>query len=146
MPAVTDTISPLHGPLFAFAYRPTGHAADSEDIVQEVLANWFATDHRHVADPRHYLFRAVKNHCLALLSQRSPRPKGTELPERLVQPRYVIEAGLDVSFGMWLTLATLSLLEKAVFLLKESFAYDYEKLAIRADYCCQLCQQGQQRL
>lgn len=150
MSTPTATVAQLRGPLFAFAYRLTGHAADSEDIVQEILANWFAANHDHVADPRRYLLRAVKNRCLTLLSRRPPRSTGTELPEPLVQPRYAIEAGLDVSFGLWLTLATLSPLERAVLLLKESFAYEYEELAdlldIRADHCRQLYRRGQQRL
>lgn len=150
LPHSHATIAQLRGSLFAFAYRLTGHAADSEDIVQEVLANWFATDPRHVADPRRYLLRAVKNRCLTLLTQRPPRATGTELPEPLVQPRYEVDARLDVSFGLWLTLATLSPLERAVFLLRESFAYEYEELAdlldIRADHCRQLYHRSQQRV
>ena len=148
-PSIT-AITELRGPLFAFAYRLTGHAADSEDIVQEVLANWFAADHHHVADPRRYLLRAVKNRCLTLLTRCPPRATGTELPEPLVQPRYEVDARLDVSFGLWLTLATLSPLERAVFLLKEIFAYEYKELAdlldIRADHCRQLYHRGQQRV
>ncbi|UYZ61774.1 sigma factor [Hymenobacter weizhouensis] len=145
-----EPITELRGSLFAFAYRLTGHAADSEDLVQEVLANWFAANHDHVADPRRYLLRAVKNGCLTLLAHRPRRATGTELPEPLVHPRYALDAGLDVSFGLWLTLATLSPLERAVLLLKESFAYEYEELAelldIRTDYCRQLYHRGQQRL
>lgn len=150
LPPSSAPIVQLRGPLFAFAYRLTGHAADSEDIVQEVLANWFAADHHHVADPHRYLLRAVKNRCLTLLTRRPSRTTGTELPEPLVQPQYEVDARLDVSFGLWLTLATLSPLERAVFLLRESFAYEYEELAdllnIRADHCRQLYHRSQQRV
>lgn len=150
MPAAPSLITELRRPLFAFAYRLTGHAADSEDIVQEVLANWLAADSHHVADPQRYLLQAVKNRCLTLLTKRAPRATGTELPEPLVQPRYAIEASMDVSFGLWLTLATLSPLERAVLLLKESFAYEYEELAelldIRTNHCRQLYHRARQRL
>ncbi len=133
----------------AFAYWMTGCVTDSEDIVQEVLANWYAGEQAHVADAKRYLAKAVKNRCLSWLQRRAPR-RGTYLPEPLVHPVPALDAKLDLSFGLWLLLAELAPLERAVFLLKDGFGFDYEDLAhmleVRADYCRQLYHRAGQHL
>ncbi|MGI4871149.1 MAG: sigma factor [Janthinobacterium lividum] len=135
--------------LFAFAYRLTGRTADSEDVVQEVLANWFAREPAQVADPLKYLARAVRNRCLTLLQHRPPSARPT-LPEPLIQPAPAVEAHIDVSYGLLVLLARLSPLERSVFLLKESFGFDYaelaDTLAVQPAYCRQLYHRAQQHL
>jgi RNA polymerase sigma-70 factor (ECF subfamily) len=69
-----------HAPLFRFAYRLTGSAADAEDIVQECFLGLLRSDSRFDARRtplRTYLFGAVRNQAAKRL--RSPENATTEL-------------------------------------------------------------------
>ncbi|MEV5606106.1 RNA polymerase sigma-70 factor [Streptomyces sp. NPDC052299] len=127
--------------LFSVAYRVLGTAADAEDCVQDAWLKWSAADRSHVADPKVYLTRIVTN--LALERLRSARYAretyvGPWLPEPILtegpsEPVPDAEsAALDaesVSMAMLVVLETLSPLERAVFVLKEVFAFSHAEIA-----------------
>ncbi|TRV75588.1 RNA polymerase sigma-70 factor [Streptomyces sp. 130] len=128
--------------LFSVAYRVLGTAADAEDAVQDAWLKWSAADRSRVADPKAYLTRIVTN--LALERLRSARYKretyvGPWLPEPILTGGGAPEAVPDaesaalgaesVSMAMLVVLETLSPLERAVFVLKEVFAFSHAEIA-----------------
>ncbi|WP_217139885.1 RNA polymerase sigma-70 factor [Streptomyces sp. AC627_RSS907] len=121
--------------LFSVAYRLLGTAADAEDAVQDAWIKWSAADRSQVADPKAYLTRIVSN--LALERLRSTRHKretyvGPWLPEPVLTGEDASEAVANaesVSMAMLVVLETLSPLERAVFVLKEVFAFSYAEIA-----------------
>ena len=117
--------------LFAVAYRVLGTAADAEDAVQDAWLRWSSADRSAVADPKAYLARIVTNEALARLREARRRREvyvGPWLPEPI---RTEAAAGADpdsVSMAMLVVLETLSPLERAVFVLREVFAFDYDEI------------------
>ncbi|WP_068786122.1 RNA polymerase sigma factor SigJ [Paenibacillus phocaensis] len=122
----------------ALSYRITGSWSEAEDIVQEV----FAELQQHVqADsirqPKSYLMRAVVNRSLnALKSPRLSRElyTGPWLPEPVFEP--LPETQLDrllreeqISYAFMVLLERLTPDERTVFVLRESFAMEYEEIA-----------------
>ena len=119
--------------LFAVAYRVLGTAADAEDAVQDAWIRWSAADRSEVADPKAYLARIVTNEALARLREARRRREvyvGPWLPEPIRTDADSV-AGADpdsVSMAMLVVLETLSPLERAVFVLREVFAFDYDEI------------------
>ncbi|MFE9574059.1 RNA polymerase sigma-70 factor [Streptomyces sp. NPDC006692] len=125
--------------LFSVAYRILGTAADAEDLVQDAWFKWSAADRSHVADPKSYLTRIVSN--LAMERLRSTRHQretyvGPWLPEPILTgPDTADGAALadSISMALLVVLETLSPLERAVFVLKEVFAFSYAEIADAVD-------------
>ncbi|MCB0221873.1 MAG: RNA polymerase sigma-70 factor [Chrysiogenetes bacterium] len=132
MPGEFDQHRPM---LFALAYRMLGSASDAEDIVQEAWLRWERTN--NVERPRSWLASVVSNLCIdQLKSARSRREQyvGPWLPEPLVIDQSPLadektELAESVSMAFLVLLESLSPLERAVFLLREVFDYDYAELA-----------------
>lgn len=121
--------------LFSVAYRLLGSAADAEDAVQDAWIAWSAADRSQVADAKAYLTRIVSN--VALERLRSARHKretyvGPWLPEPILTGGDAADAAADaesVSMAMLVVLETLSPLERAVFVLREVFAFSHAEIA-----------------
>jgi RNA polymerase sigma-70 factor (TIGR02957 family) len=119
--------------LFAVAYRVLGTAADAEDAVQDAWIRWSSADRSEVADPKAYLARIVTNEALARLREARRRREvyaGPWLPEP-IRTDTGSAAGADpdsVSMAMLVVLETLSPLERAVFVLREVFAFEYDEI------------------
>ncbi|MEU3838630.1 RNA polymerase sigma-70 factor [Streptomyces sp. NPDC028635] len=120
--------------LFSVAYRILGTAADAEDVVQDAWLKWSAADRSQVADPKSYLTRIISN--LSMERLRSTRHQretyvGPWLPEPvLTDPDTAdgVAAADSVSTALLVVLETLSPLERAVFVLKEVFAFSYAEI------------------
>jgi RNA polymerase sigma-70 factor (ECF subfamily) len=133
--------------LFSIAYRLLGSAADADDVVQDAWFKWSANDRSQVADPKAYLARIVSNLSMdRLRSTRSQRETyvGPWLPEPILTEIDAAEdtvtdiaenitAAESVSMAMLVVLETLSPLERAVFVLKEVFAFSYAEIADAVD-------------
>lgn len=124
--------------LFAVAYRILGSAADAEDAVQDTWLKWSAADRSRVADPRAYLARIVAN--VALDRLRSARARretyaGPWLPEPILTSSAAddVASAESVSVALMVLLESLSPLERAVFVLKEAFAFSYAEIAEAVD-------------
>ncbi|CAL9341913.1 RNA polymerase sigma-70 factor [Streptomyces sp. enrichment culture] len=121
--------------LFSVAYRILGTAADAEDVVQDAWFKWSAADRSQVADPKAYLTRIISN--LAMERLRSARHRretyvGPWLPEPvLTGPDTAdgVATADSVSMALLVVLETLSPLERAVFVLKEVFAFSHAEIA-----------------
>ncbi len=131
-----ETYRPL---MFAIAYRMLGSATDAEDVVQETYLRYAAVPPQTVASPRAYLSTIVTRLCLNQLhsarAQREtyigpwlPEPLLTEPgPDPLLMPRGLPRESISLAFLV--LLQQLTPLERAVFLLREVFDYDYAEIA-----------------
>ncbi|GAB3451338.1 RNA polymerase sigma-70 factor [Streptomonospora sediminis] len=120
--------------LFGVAYRILGDAAEAEDVVQDAWLRWRDVDPGRVGNPTGFLVRTATN--LALDRLRSARARresyvGPWLPEPILTSPDVaedVEHGDTVSLGLLVVLETLSPLERAVFVLREAFAFSYAEI------------------
>ena len=120
--------------LTGVAYRITGSWTDAEDIAQDVWLRW-AKMHEDVARPRNWLLRVTVRASLDRLRRLKRRREtylGPWLPEPVSlapDPADTAELRDTLMVGMLLVLESLSPLERAVFVLREAFAWDYEDIA-----------------
>ena len=131
------------GLLFTVAYEMLGSTADAEDVLQESWLRWAARQEdagqEEVRDPRAYLVRIVTRQSLnrlRTLQRQRETYVGPWLPEPLVTTPDVledVELAESVSFAMLLVLETLSPLERAAFVLREVFGFEYEEIAAATD-------------
>jgi RNA polymerase sigma-70 factor (TIGR02957 family) len=121
--------------LFTVAYEMLGSAADADDVLQEAWLRWAAVDPGTVRDPRAYLVRVVTRQALnrlRTLSRRREAYVGPWLPEPIATTPDVaddVELAESVSMAMLVVLETLSPLERAVFVLREVFGFEYAEVA-----------------
>jgi RNA polymerase sigma-70 factor (ECF subfamily) len=124
--------------LFSIAYGMTGSVADSEDIVQEALLRRHrAAEGTEIESDRAYLATVTSR--LAIDHLRSARVRreayvGPWMPEPLVSarepdPAEHAETADSLSLAFLVVLETLTPVERAVFLLREVFDYDYDEIA-----------------
>lgn len=127
-----------HRPLlFGIAYRMLGRIAEAEDMVQEAWLRWRTQDPARVETPRAWLVAAVTRLCIdQLRSARRQREDyyGVWLPEPLVEaggerPDEAAKLADSLTMAFMLMLEGLSPDERAVFLLREVFDYDYAEIA-----------------
>jgi RNA polymerase sigma-70 factor (ECF subfamily) len=133
--AADDVFAAHRALLFTVAYEMLGSAADAEDVVQDSWLRWSQVDHDEVRDPRAYLVRVVTRQALnrlRTLRRRREEYVGPWLPEPLATTPDVaedVELADSVSFAMLVVLETLSPLERAVFVLREVFGFEYPEIA-----------------
>src|SRR5688572_13769467 len=134
-----DPVPELRPLLFSIAYRMLGSATDAEDMVQEAFLRF----HRETAagtqveSPKSYLSAVTTRLCIDHLRSARVRREsyvGTWLPEPLLTEetsdaeRYA-ETADSLSMGFLVLLESLTPVERAVFLLREVFEYDYDEIA-----------------
>ncbi len=125
--------------LFGVAYRMTGSAALADDVVQDAWLRVAVTD-EVPRSARAYLTTVVTRLALdAMTSARARRESyvGPWLPEPVLGDHWEPELGPDdkldrgdaVSLALLSVLESLSPIERAVFLLREAFDYEYDEIA-----------------
>lgn len=135
--------------LFGIAYRMLGSVSEAEDIVQDAYLRWHTVAHSSVENAQAFLVRMVTRLCIdALKSARSRRTEyvGPWLPEPLVvdeqqNPAAIQELADDLSMAFLLMLERLTPVERAVFLLRESFAFSYAEIGAVLGKTEQNCRQ-----
>ncbi|HEY5792688.1 MAG TPA: RNA polymerase sigma-70 factor [Chthoniobacterales bacterium] len=124
--------------LFGIAYRMLGSAADAEDMVQETFLRWQKNEPGELKSAEAWLATVVTRLCINhLKSARVQREKyvGAWLPEPIVadyataNPRENAEQAESLSIAFLVILETLSPTERAVYLLKEVFGYEFGEVA-----------------
>ena len=134
-----DPVAELRPLLFSIAYRMLGSASDAEDIVQEAFLRF----HREtgagteVESPKSYLSAVTTRLCIDHLRSARVRREsyvGTWLPEPLLTDETSdaerhAETADSLSMGFLVLLESLTPVERAVFLLREVFEYDYDEIA-----------------
>ncbi|MBD2777844.1 RNA polymerase sigma-70 factor [Iningainema tapete] len=127
-----------HRPLlFAIAYRMLGTVTDAEDMVQETFLRWQQTTEATVKSAKTYLSTIITRLCIDhLRSARVQREQyvGPWLPEPLVtqqidDPAALLELADSLSMAFLVVLERLSPIERAIFLLREVFEYEYDEIA-----------------
>jgi len=141
---VTDVFEEHRPVLMGVAYRMLGRVADAEDVVQEAWLRWSGADRTDVREPRGYLVRVTTRLAIDRLRQVKARGEtyvGPWLPEPYVTdladavPDAAERAVLadTVSLAVMVVLESLSPLERAVFVLREAFAYPFAEIAAMLD-------------
>ena len=124
---VFDRNRPL---LFSIAYRMTGSVMEAEDAVQEAYLRWQRASEDEVRSPSAYLSKVVTRLCIdRLRSARVRREQyvGPWLPEPVLGEQADLEDSLSMAFLV--LLESLTPVERAVFLLREVFDYEYAEIA-----------------
>ena len=133
--------------LFSIAYRMLGSVADAEDLVQEAYLRWRRVDPSEVSSSKSYLASIITRLCIDhLRSARVRRETGAELPAPLADDaaRSAEEAPLlseSLSTAFLVLLGSLSPSERAAFLLRVIFEYDYAEVARILDKSEAACRQ-----
>lgn len=143
----TTTFSEHRATLFGIAYRMLGSVMDAEDVVQEAYLRWERVDRDTVESPRAFLSTIVTRLSIDALREAKRRREvyvGEWLPEPLMtgrDPRESAELADSLSTAFLVLLESLSPPERAAFLLREVFNYDYRQLADILDTTDTNCRQ-----
>jgi RNA polymerase sigma-70 factor (ECF subfamily) len=135
MTAWTEDFERHRSLLFSIAYRMLGSVAEAEDVVQEAYLRWREVPEGEVRSPKSYLSAVVTRLSIdRLRSARREEYIGPWLPEPLISDRaeelaahYELDESLSMAFLV--LLESLNPVERAVFLLREVFDYDYEEIS-----------------
>jgi RNA polymerase sigma-70 factor (ECF subfamily) len=145
--------------MFSIAYRMTGSVSDAEDIVQEAFLGLTRAlgEGTVVESPKAYLASATTRHAINHLRSARVRREayvGSWLPEPLVteagraprpaggpDPAEHAELADSLSMAFLVMLESLAPAERAVFLLREVFGYDYAEVARIVEKSEQNCRQ-----
>ena len=137
--------------MFAIAYRMLGSAMDAEDVVQETYLRYRGVPAETIASVRAFLTTVVTRLCLNRLHSARTRREtyiGPWLPEPLLTEsdpaptppdRLLLHESLAMAFLV--LLEELTPVERAVFLLREVFAYEYAEIAAIVDKSEPACRQ-----
>ena len=122
--------------LFTIVYEILGSATESDDVLQDSYLRWAEVDLATVRDTKSYLAQLVTRQALNALRAGARRREdyiGPWLPEPLLLDER--DASTDVvlaesvSMAMLVLLETLTPDERAVFVLREVFGFDYDEIA-----------------
>ena len=131
------TFDQYRGLLFSVAYRMLGSVVDAEDMLQETFIRWQQARGEEIRSPRAFLVTIVSRLCInQLQSARAQREEyvGQWLPEPIVtgrgsDPLEIVRIDESLSMAFLVMLERLTPVERAVFLLREVFAYEYAEIA-----------------
>jgi len=122
--------------LFTIAYEILGSATETDDVLQDSYLRWANVDLSTVRDTKSYLAQLVTRQALNTLRARARRREeyvGPWLPEPLLldgqDPSADIVLAESVSMAMLVLLETLSPDERAVFVLREVFGFEFDEIA-----------------
>ncbi len=126
--------------LFAIAYRMLGSAMDAEDIVQETYLRYQSPPKDPIRSLKGYLTTILTRLCidqLQLARRKRELYVGPWLPEPILtaetpeatDPEKRVELEESISLAFLVLLEQLQPFERAVFLLRESFAYEFAEIA-----------------
>jgi RNA polymerase sigma-70 factor, ECF subfamily len=126
--------------LFAVAYRMLGSTMDAEDMVQETYLRYQGTPPETITSLKAFLTTIISRLCLqqlqlarrkreAYLGPWLPEPLLTAEDPELARVDEDIEVYESISLAFLILLEQLHPAERAVFLLREVFEYDYSEIA-----------------
>lgn len=144
IPTATDPFTILRPRLFGIAYRMLGVRADAEDVLQDAWLRWSRQDAAALQSAEAWLVTVVTRLSIdrlrALKAEREAYV-GWWLPEPLVQlhndgdvqhhntPEAAAELAGELSVAFLYVLERLGPEERAAFLLRQVFDYDYPEIA-----------------
>jgi RNA polymerase sigma-70 factor, ECF subfamily len=154
--AVSETFERHRSLLFSISYRMLGSVMEAEDVVQEAFLRWQGASGRELHAPKSYLSTVVTRLSIDRLRSAKARREeyvGPWLPEPIATGEGSDVAGtviLDetLSMAFLVLLESLTPVERAVFLLREVFDYDYAEIASLVgkseDNCRQISRRARQ--
>ncbi|KAA0080487.1 sigma-70 family RNA polymerase sigma factor [Mycolicibacterium sp. P9-64] len=121
--------------LFTIVYEILGSATESDDVLQDSYLRWAEVDLATVRDTKSYLAQLVTRQALNALRAGARRREdyiGPWLPEPLLLDERDASSDVvlaeSVSMAMLVLLETLTPDERAVFVLREVFGFDYDEI------------------
>lgn len=144
--------------LQAIAMRILRCKADAEDVVQETFIKWLNTEQEKIQNTKAYLIRSVTNNCINHIH--SLKRKKEEYFDNLQWPEFIekirdtdfsqIDIEAELARALHIIQEKLEPLERAVYLLKEVFDFDYKSLQAlldkKQDHCRQLLCRAKKKL
>ena len=130
--------------LFSIAYRMLGSAMDAEDMVQETYLRYQSTPKDDIRSLKAYLSTILIRLCidqLQLARRKREQYVGPWLPEpiltadtaEVVDPQERVDKHESISLAFLVLLEQLQPFERAVFLMREVFEYDFTEIATMLD-------------
>lgn len=148
MELTSETLS-LRPYLFRIAYNMLGTVEDAEDTVQDVFEKWITADDVREAKP--YLARMTVNRCIRRIDELKKDREaytGYWLPEPIIT--FEPDPVPTIEYGLLRLLESLNPLERAVFILRESFSEEYAAIAemtgLSPDNCRQLLHRSREKI
>jgi RNA polymerase sigma-70 factor (ECF subfamily) len=137
---VMESFETYRSYLFAIAYRMLGSAMDAEDMVQETYLRYQSTPPETITSLKAFLTTIISRLCvdqLHLARRTREQYLGPWLPEpiitadtlEVINPEERVDREESISMAFLLLLEQLQPVERAVFLLREVFDYDYAEIA-----------------
>ena len=133
----SEPFAALRPRLFGIAYRMLGIRADAEDVLQDAWLRWSAANHASIRSAEAWLVAVVTR--LAIDKLRASKVEreayiGQWLPEPLVEsvedtPETAAGRAGDISVAFLHVLERLNPHERAAFLLRQVFDYDYAEIS-----------------
>lgn len=132
---------------------------DAKDVVQDTFLKWLSVDHTKIENTKAYLIRSVKNNSLSHLQSLKNKKEELNLDFDIIDkldtwyketefPKIDIED--ELAAALFILQMKLEPLERAVFLMKEVFNFDYETiqetLEKRKDHLRQLVSRAKKKL
>src|SRR5712691_4136461 len=142
--------------LFSIAYRMLGSAMDAEDMVQETYLRYQSTPKDDIRSLKAYLSTILIRLCmdqLQLVRRKREQYVGPWLPEPILttetaetgDPEKRVEMEESISLAFLVLLEQLQPFERAVFLLREVFAYEFAEIATMLDKSEAACRRSYSR-
>jgi len=153
-----QTIALYQPTLHAIAFRLLKCKADAEDIVQETFLKWLSAEQEKIQNTKAYLVKAVTNNCLNHLNTLKRKKEQcldaihwSEMVERFKESDFShLDLEAEITKAFKILQHKLEPLERAVYLMKEVFDFDYEALQLmldkKQDYCRQLLCRARKKL
>ncbi len=141
--------------LFSIAYRMLGSVAEAEDVVQEAFVRRAAASDVTVENERAFMTTITTRLAIDVLRSARVRREtyvGEWLPEPLVEPEAParVETDESISLAILVLLERLSPVERAVFVLRESFDFAFDEIASiverSEDNCRQILTRARRRV
>ena len=144
--------------LTSIAYNLLRSKADAEDVVQETFLKWLSIDSEKIQNTKAYLIKAVTNNCLNHLNALKRKKEEyldsinvSEFIHRFKENNFAhLDLEADLAKAFKVMQAKLEPLERAVYLLKEVFDFDYDALQTvvdkKKDHCRQLLCRAKKKL
>src|SRR6266849_8443078 len=130
--------------LFAIAYRMLGSAMDAEDMIQETYLRYQTTLPETIRSLKAFLTTILTRLCMdqLQLARRKrevyvgpwlPEPILTTMTAETLDPAERVEMNESISLAFLVLLEQLQPFERAVFLLREAFEYEFAEIATMLD-------------
>src|SRR6266480_2910257 len=141
---VVETFESYRPYLFSIAYRMLGSAMDAEDLVQETYLRSQATPPETIRSLKAFLTTIITRLCvdqLQLARRKREQYVGPWLPEPIRtqetaetgDPQERVDMQESISLAFLVLLEQLQPFERAVFLLREVFEYEFTEIATMLD-------------